>query len=303
MKRPVIVVHGGAWYVPDRLRDDYREGCRAAALHGWEILRAGGTALDAVEGAVRILEDDPTYDAGTGSYFNLAGEIELDAIIVDGRTLNFGAVAAVRQVQHPISLARKVMELEAHNFIVGRGAEALAEELGITRCHPDLLQGRYEDPDDEETWAPPGLEIPAVPGLGVPSDTVGAVALDLAGDFAVATSTGGTPNKRPGRVGDSPLIGSGAYADNRCGAAGATGWGEKLMRIVTSKTACDYLAQGLEAQEAAEAVIGLLEERVAGYGGVILIDREGQVGLAHNTPNLSYAYILPDGAVVAGTEI
>ncbi len=302
MKRPCIVVHGGAWYVPDRLRADYREGCRGAALRGWEILRAGGTALDAVETAVRLLEDDPTYDAGTGSYFNLAGEIELDAIIMDGRTLNFGAVAAVRQVQHPVSLARKVLELEAHNFIVGRGAEALAQELGIPRCHPDDLQGKYEDPDDEETWAPPGLEIPAVPGLGIPSDTVGAVALDLAGDLAVATSTGGTPNKRPGRVGDSPLVGSGAYADNSCGAAGATGWGEKLMRIVTGKTACDYLARGFEAQAAAEAVIRLLEERVAGYGGVILIDREGNVGLAHNTPNLSYAYVLPDGEVVAGTE-
>lgn len=289
MKRPVIIVHGGAWFVPEGKEAAYRDGCRVAALAGWDVLQGGGSALDAVEAAVRVLEDDPTYDAGRGSYFNLDGEVELDAIIMDGRTLNLGAVAAVRQVRHPISLARKVMEHGEHNFIVGRGAERFAQELGIPLCDPAELLGVYEDAS-EATWRPPGMSG---------GDTVGAVALDLAGDLAVATSTGGTPDKRPGRVGDSPLVGCGAYADNELGAAAATGWGERLMRIVTSKAACDRLAT-LSAQEAAEDVIRLLERRVGGYGGVILIDREGHVGLAHNTPNMSYAYILPGADVVAG---
>ncbi len=297
MNRPVIVVHGGAWFVPDRLRDTYSAGCRRAARAGWEILQRGGPALDAVEAAVRVMEDDPTYDAGRGSYLNRDGEVEMDAIIMDGRTLDFGAIAAVRRIQNPISLARKVLELEQHNFFVGHGAELLAQELGIPFCDPAALMGKREDPESDETWSPPGLIQPAG------GDTVGAVALDLQGDLAVATSTGGTPNKRPGRVGDSPLVGCGAYADNEVGAASATGWGERLLRIVTSKTACDYLRQGTASQAAAEAVIHLLEQRVAGYGGIILVDREGHIGLAHNTPNMSYAYILPGQEVVVGTRL
>ncbi len=295
MVNPVIVVHGGAWYTPERQKAQYREGCRRAAQAGWDCLREGGAALDAVELAIRVLEDDPIYDAGRGSYFNRAGDIEMDAIIMDGKLLELGAVAAVQRVRNPITLARRVLELEEHNFIVGEGAQLLAQQWGIPLCDPAELLGRYEDPDDPDTWTPPGL----LPSGG---DTVGAVALDSAGNLAAGNSTGGTPNKRPGRVGDSPLVGAGVYADNYTGAAASTGWGERLMRIVSSKSACDYLAQGLSPQEAAEATIRLLAERVVGYGGIILVDRMGRIGLAHNTPNLSYAYVLADGEIVAGTE-
>lgn len=297
MNRPVIIVHGGAWYVPDHQRHLYINGCRQAAAAGWELLQAGAPALDAVEAAVRILEDDPTYDAGRGSYFNQAGHVELDAIVMDGRALNFGAVAAVQRVRHPISLARLVLERCEHNFVVGSGAEALAEALGMALCDPAELLGVYDD----GSWAPPTLAAPEALPFG-PGDTVGAVALDGDGNLAVATSTGGTPDKWPGRVGDSPLVGCGAYADNLAGAAAATGSGEALMRIVTSKTAVDRMASGLAAQVAADRVIAQLWERVRGYGGVILIDAQGNVGLAHNTPNLSYAYVTPGGEMVAGVE-
>jgi beta-aspartyl-peptidase (threonine type) len=257
-------------------------------------LEEGGAALDAVEAAVRVLEDDPTYDAGRGSYLNRAGYVEMDAIIMDGHTLNLGAVAAVQRLRHPITLAHKVLQLEEHNFMVGLGAMQLAEQLGLSLCTEEELMGQVEEPGDEDAWLPPGMDVP--------SDTVGAVALDAQGNLAVATSTGGTPNKRPGRVGDSPLVGCGAYADNELGAAAATGWGERLMRVVPSKTACDLLGQGLDPQAAAEATIDLLAQRVAGYGGVILIDREGRVGLAHNTPNMSFAYRRAGEEILVGTR-
>lgn len=297
MERPVIVVHGGAWHIPAPLREAFHEGCRQAADAGWAVLLSGGTALDAVEVAVRVLEDNPVYDAGRGSHSNSKGEVELDAFIMDGRTLELGAVAAVKRVKNPITLARRIMESHEHAFVVGDGAEAWAQTLGISLCDPVELLGQPESmvAMPEDSWMPPGMQLPA--------DTVGAVALDLAGNLAVGTSTGGTPNKRPGRVGDTPLVGCGAYADNAAGAAAATGWGERLMRLVLSKSACDLLAQGWTPQAAAEYLVAQLERRVAGYGGMIIVDRHGQVGLAHNTPHLSFAVIRVGEAMFSGTEV
>ncbi len=289
-----LVIHGGAWYIPPRLEEAFRNGCQQAAQVGWAILERGGSALDAVEAAVRLLEDDPTFNAGRGIYYNQAGELELDAILMDGRTLRFGAVAAVQRVRHPISLARLVLERTPHHMLVGPGAQRFAQEQGIPLCDPAELLGKWDREDSDEYWAPP-----VTPG----GDTVGAVALDSAGNVAVATSTGGTPGKLPGRVGDSPLVGCGAYADNACGAAGTTGWGEPLMRIVASKTACDFLRQGMTAQAAATALIALLSERVGGYGGVIIVDRLGRVGLAHNTPHMAYAFISTTLPLTAGVKI
>jgi beta-aspartyl-peptidase (threonine type) len=288
-----MIVHGGAWYVADGDRDAYTGGCREAAEAGWALLTRGASAVDAVEAAVRVLEDDPTYDAGRGSYYSKNGRAQLDAILMDGRVLNFGAVAAVERIRHPITLARAVLERCEHNFVVGSGAESLAEELGLPLCDPEELMPIHDD----GAWVPPVHDLPPL------GDTVGAVAMDGEGNLAVANSTGGTPDKWPGRVGDSPLVGSGAYADNLIGAAAATGCGEALMRIVTTKTACDYMESGMSAQAAAEAVIERLWGRVRGYGGVIIVDRHGRVGLAHNTPNLSYAYVNPDGTIVAGVEV
>jgi beta-aspartyl-peptidase (threonine type) len=284
----VIVVHGGAWFIPETRREAFIDGCRQAAKAGWAHLIAGGSALDAVEAAVRVMEDDPIFNAGRGSHFNRSGDVETDAIIMDGATLNLGAVASVQGVQNPVNLARLVMERSSHNLIVGAGAQAFAREMGMSLVEPAAMMGTPRIAG----WSPPEE-----------ADTVGAVALDASGNLAVAASTGGTADKWPGRVGDSPLVGCGAYADNASGAASATGHGEKLMRIVISKTVCDYLAAGRPAQEAADAVIRLLYGRVGGYGGIILVDRHGQIGLAHNTPNMAYAYILPGHDVVAGAEI
>jgi L-asparaginase / beta-aspartyl-peptidase len=296
---PAILIHGGAWHIARSERANHIAGCREAALAGWERLERGASALDAVEAAVRVLEDNVCFDAGRGSYFNRDGRVQLDAIMMDGHTLNMGAVAAVERVRNPISLARLVLERCEHNFIVGSGAESFAAAMGMPLCDPDDLLGTL----DTGSWSPPVLlEFGAVPVTSSGGDTVGAVAMDVKGHLAVATSTGGTPDKWPGRVGDSPLVGCGAYADDWAGVAAATGSGESLMKIVTSKSAVDLMAAGLTAQEAADATLALLWERVRGYGGVILIDPAGRIGLAHNTPNLAYAYVLSDGTVAAGTE-
>jgi beta-aspartyl-peptidase (threonine type) len=293
---PILVVHGGAWEIPPKVHQAHVDGCSRAAAIGWSILVEGGTALDAVEAAVRCLEDDTTYDAGRGSFLNAAGEVELDAMIMDGRDLNLGAVAAVRNIRNPVTLARRVMTASEHTFFVGPGAESFARQQGIPACSPqDLLVER-----ELERWRDMQAGIGPRPSeYFIPRDTVGAVALDAAGNLAAATSTGGSAGKLPGRVGDSPLVGSGAYADNRSAAASATGVGEALMKIVISKTACDLVAQGHTAQEAADAAIALLAERTDGHGGLIVLDRQGRFGISHNTSCIAHA-VISEGRSFAG---
>jgi beta-aspartyl-peptidase (threonine type) len=296
---PILVVHGGAYDIPTESHEAHTAGCRRAAQAGWQVLAGGGSALRAVETAVRVLEDDPTFDAGRGSYLNAAGEVELDAIIMDGRDLNFGAVAAVRRVRHPVTLARLVMTESAHTMLAGPGAETFAREHDLPVCPPEeLLTGR-----ELERWrAQVGGTSHKGDGNAIPRDTVGAVALDGAGNLAAATSTGGTFNKHPGRVGDSPLVGCGAYADNRVGSVSATGEGEALMKVVISKTVCDFLVRGMAVQEAADAAIAVLAERTAGEGGVIVLDRLGRVGIAHNTPYIAHAVVTTDGKILTGIK-
>jgi beta-aspartyl-peptidase (threonine type) len=296
---PILVVHGGAYDIPTESHEAHTVGCRRAAKAGWQALANGGSALEAVEAAVRMLEDDPTFDAGRGSFLNAAAEIELDAIIMDGHDLNFGAVAAVQRVRHPVTLARLVMTECTHTMLAGPGAETFAREHGLPVCPlEELLIGR-----ELEHWrAKFGGTSHEWDGDAIPSDTVGAVALDGAGNLAAATSTGGTFNKHPGRVGDSPLVGCGAYADNRVGAVSATGEGEALMKVVISKTVCDFLAKGMTAQEAADAAIAVLAERTTGKGGVIVLDRLGRVGIAHNTPYIAHAIVTTDGKILTGIK-
>ena len=299
---PTLIVHGGAYDIPTESHQAHIEGCHSAAEAGWAVLVSGGAALDAVEAAVRVLEDDPTFDAGRGSFFNAIGEVEMDAIIMDGRDLSFGAVAAVQRVRHPVTLARLVMTESEHAMIVGAGAEAFAREHGVPVCPiMELLTGR-----ELERWKAARSEretgfVRKNP-VSAPSDTVGAVALDAGGNLAAATSTGGTFNKLPGRVGDSPLVGCGAYADNHTGAASATGLGEALMKVVISKAVCDFIAKGMTAQEAAEAAIAVLGKRSTGEGGVIVLDRMSRIGIAHNTSYIAHAYITADGQVTTGIE-
>jgi beta-aspartyl-peptidase (threonine type) len=294
---PTLIVHGGAYDIPEEAHQAHMEGCRRAANAGWSVLARGGPALDAVEAAVRVMEDDPTFDAGHGSFLNAAAEVELDAIIMDGRDLNFGAVAAVQRVRYPVTLARLVMTKSEHAMLVGAGAEAFAREHGMPICPTEeLLAGR-----ELERWRSAHVDGNPHNWDGtMSSDTVGAVALDVDGNLATATSTGGTFDKLPGRVGDSPLVGCGAYADNRAGAASATGMGEALMKVVISKAACDFIARGMSAQEAADAAIGLLAERTTGQGGLIVLDRLGRVGIAHNTPYIAHAIVTAGGDLTAG---
>ena len=302
MARPAIVVHGGAWYIRPAELVAHREGCCSAAMAAWDMLTGGASALDAVEMAVRVLEDNPLYDAGRGSYLNRDGRVQLDAIIMDGGSLDFGAVAAVEHVRNPVSLARLVLERCPHRFIVGPGAEAWAESVGVALCDPDELMGQ----PDMGGWTPPpaiGALRSGAPIAALVGDTVGAIALDRDGHIAVATSTGGTPDKWPGRVGDSPLVGCGAYADDLGGAVAATGSGEALMRVVISKATVDLMATGMLAQEAADAAITRLWERVRGYGGIISMGADGHIGIAHNTPNLAHAYIREGQLLMSGTEI
>ncbi len=292
MPRPILIVHGGAGTIPEDRHEAALEGCRRAAQVGWSVLAAGGSALDAVEAAVRVLEDDPTFNAGRGSVMTLVGTVEMDALIMDGATLRAGAVAAVRRVRNPITLARAVMERTPHVLLVGAGAEALAELLGLPLADDAELVAPRDRARWEALWrdGPPNLREVLAQALAGPMDTVGAVAMDASGHVAAAVSTGGMSSKWPGRVGDSALIGCGAYADDRAGAVVATGWGETLMRVVISKTACDFMALGLAAPTAVEAAIRLLEERVDGRGGLIGVDRAGRVGIAHNTPHMAWAW-------------
>ena len=298
-----IIVHGGAgaWNLKGRNLPEAIQACEEAAAHGQSILQQGGSALDAVEKAVNILEDCPVLDSGRGSYLNARGDVEMDALIMDGATLNMGAVAAVQRVRYPISLARRVMTDSEHNFFVAYGAEAFADQIGFPRCEvTDLLVGTeledYLALQKQENYEAPNIFTEP----GAIGDTVGAVAIDNQGNLAAATSTGGTRNKLPGRVGDSPLVGSGAYADNWTAAASATGYGEALMKVLISQRVCSFVSNGLSAKAACQAAIQVLAERVGGEGGIIAIDAQGTVGWHFNTDAMPYAYGVGDGAVVSG---
>ena len=300
---PSIIVHGGAgaWDLTGERIKQGVEACRHAAATAQTILLRGGTALDAIEAAVNLLEDDPVLDAGRGSYLNSEGNVEMDALIMDGATLDMGAVAAVQLVRHPISLARRVMTDTEHTLLVADGASAFADRIGFPRCRlEDLLVGdelvRYLELKQQNDYQTAAIFNEA----GAMGDTVGAVAIDQWGNIAAATSTGGTRKKLPGRVGDSPLVGSGAYADNWTAGVSATGYGEKLMKIVISKRVCDFVADGLSAKAACEAAIRVLEERLNGEGGLIAIDARGQVGWHFNTDAMPYAYAVGEGELVCG---
>ncbi|HEU4323153.1 MAG TPA: isoaspartyl peptidase/L-asparaginase [Roseiflexaceae bacterium] len=291
-----LIVHGGAWDIPDDEVEDHKAGCRRALDAGWQVLESGGTALDAVEAAVRVLEDDPTYDAGIGSVLNADGVVELDAAVMDGATLRSGAIAAVQRVRAPITLARRV--LESHVILlVGPGAERFAEQVGVPLCDPETFVVERERRRWQLLRDQHGVLTQDAFGArrSGPSDTVGAVALDRYGHVAAATSTGGTPNKLPGRVGDSPLIGAGLYADDRSGGCSSTGWGESIIKVLLAKTATDLIGAGHHPMGAARAAIDLLADRVHGLGGVILLDGRGRVGYAFNTPRMAYAYRCSEG--------
>ena len=294
--RPSLIVHGGAWSIPDSELENCRAGCRRALEAGWKILSGGGSALDAVEAVIVTLEDDPVFDAGIGSHLNRDGRVQLDAIVMDGTTLKAGAVAAVERVRNPIRLARRVLEKSEHMMLAGAGAEQFALEHGLGLCSPEELILERE----RQGWLRCAASGEHKLGrhFGELTGTVGAVAMDRAGNLIAGTSTGGTCCKFPGRVGDSPLIGCGCYADAEAGGVSCTGWGEAIMRIVMAKTVADSLRAGLSGHDAAQRGIELLARRTKGTGGIVLLDREGNPGFAFNTSHMACGFVAENGAFV-----
>jgi beta-aspartyl-peptidase (threonine type) len=279
-----LIVHGGAGAIPAHRFAAAQAGCATAARLGWQILRQGGSALDAVTAAVIALEDNPTFNAGTGAVLTRDGHAELDAGIMDGATLDVGAVAGLRRIKNPILLAREVLTLP-QVLLLSEGAEALAETRGMPFVEPQHFVAAYQrEPEEARRGATPTLNDEGKHG------TVGAVALDAAGHIVGAASTGGIANKLPGRVGDTPIAGAGFYAEDGVGGVSCTGQGEAFIRFTAARRACEALEHGQNAQAAAEATIAQLGARTGGQGGLILIDASGQVGFARNTPAMSYAF-------------
>ena len=297
MIQPRLIVHGGAWNIPSEYVPDHIRGVEKALSAVFPQLLSGVSALDAVEAAVSVLEEDPTFDAGRGSFLNECGEVELDAMIMDGRTLGLGAVAALQQILHPVQVARRVMESTEHCLLVGKGAQAFAVREGFPLIPAADLLTERERAYFEQLRKDPAYRT-RHPFEAMPMDTVGAVAMDRFGNLAAATSTGGTARKLQGRVGDCPLPGAGAYADNTCGAASATGWGESIMKVLLTKTACDRMEVS-DAAGAASFAIAELARKVNGLGGIIAIDRAGRYGIAHNTPRMAFAYVSGQGEFIA----
>jgi beta-aspartyl-peptidase (threonine type) len=301
--KPSLIVHGGAGDIPDDAVQACNDGCRKALEAGWAILTSGGSALDAVEASIITLEDDPAFDAGYGSHLNRDGQVECDAIVMDGATLRAGAAAGLHRLKNPIRLARKILEECPHMMLIADGAERFAKDSGLALCKPEELVSEAE-------WQAylrcSKDEHAAEHHRGHDQGTVGAVAIDRQGRLFAATSTGGTCCKLPGRVGDSPLIGCGCYADSQAGGVSCTGYGEAIMKIVMAKTAVDFLRRDSPAGEnnlaaakrAVTDAVQLLNDRGKGTGGLILLDRSGRPAFAFNTPRMAYGYVNPDGTFV-----
>jgi len=326
---PILLVHGGAWAIPADAAAAHEKGVRNALETGYKILALGGSALDAVEAAVTVLENDSTFDAGRGSFLTSDGRVQLDALLMDGGRMKAGGVACVERLRNPIQAARLVLEKSPHVYFVGQGAEEFAQaqgmklidnaELVLERERERLAHAQAREAAGlaDQTFSgrtlhddkSPETAFPRDPDLlesGDPSDrssspgfeshdTVGAVALDFHGNLAAGTSTGGTLNKTPGRVGDSSLIGCGCYADNLSAAVSLTGWGEPIMKLVLGKWAADRVSDGTAPEIAAREAISYLYNRLGGHGGIILLGPDGRFGLAHNTPAMAWGLATPGG--------
>ncbi len=298
------MVHGGAGAL-DNVKDNktalrYLESIRRILEHGREVMVLGGSALQAVEACASLLEDDPVFNAGCGSVLNEYGKVEMDAAIMDGRDLAAGAVAAVDNIANPVQLARLVMTESEHVMLISEGAMRFADHCGMERVPEDyfytperieqLHQARLQhkimlDHDDTE-------EDSEDQKYG----TIGAIARDPDGNLAAATSTGGIVNKRMGRVGDSPIVGAGVYADNETCAVSATGFGEDFMRSVISKTISDFIyMKGMDAERATAAGIEYLVRKVQGRGGVIVIDNAGNCASRFTTKKMIHGWIEKGG--------
>ncbi|XP_072247238.1 isoaspartyl peptidase/L-asparaginase [Leuresthes tenuis] len=289
----VVVVHGGAWAIPDELAKASVDGVKTAAREGSSVLRSGGSALDAVEAAVRALEDNTVFNAGHGATLNIDGEVELDAIIMDGKTLATGAVSSVKNIANPVSLARAVMEKTSHAMLTGRGANLFAESIGVSTVSADSLVTEYE----RKEWELRKKYMTGVRedfNLKWAHDTVGAVAVDCAGNVACATSTGGIRNKMAGRVGDSPIIGCGGYADNLSGAVSCTGHGESILKVTLARLILLHVEQGKSISDASQLSLQTMGDRVQGAGGAIVVSPSGQWSATFTTVRMAWAAVERD---------
>jgi beta-aspartyl-peptidase (threonine type) len=306
-RSPILLVHGGAWAIPDDMLEAHEQGVFDALQAGYSLLERGASAVDAVEAAVTKLEDDATFDAGRGSFLTRDGRVQLDALMMDGATLRAGGVACVERLRNPIQAARLVLDKSPHVYFVAQGAEEFAAAHGMplidnSELVLDRERVRLAAAQEKERAGLPDLTFAGddkSPETAVPPidshDTVGAVALDVNGNIAAATSTGGTLNKAPGRVGDSSLIGCGCYADNQSAAVSLTGWGEPIMKLVLGKWATDRVQGGRSPELVASEAISYLHKRLGGHGGIILLDAQGRYGFAHNTPRMAWGLHTADG--------
>ena len=305
MVSSTIIVHGGAGDWPKSKQAAGLSGVGEAATRGFKLLQQGKSSIKAVEAAIIEMEDNPVFNAGRGSTLNLVGDVEADAGIMDGKTRRGAGVALVRRTKNPIRLARLVMEKTDHALLAGKSAEGLGEAFGLPRANLKLPERVYQWEQARRGLAKGvlgnfsrNLKLIRSKGQNMLGDTVGALAMDQYGDFAAADSTGGVSLKLPGRIGDSPILGAGLYADNRIGAATATGIGEIAMRFVVSKSACDAM-RSLTAQQAASQTVNLVT-KLAGRGlGVVTLDRNGRYGVAHNTPHLCWASVTKNRGLVS----
>jgi len=301
--QPVLLIHGGAWAMPDDAVAAHEDGIAHALAAGYTLLEQGASAVDAVEAAVAVMEDDETFDAGRGSFLTQDGRVQMDALLMNGENLRTGGVACVERIRNPIHAARLVLDKSPHVYFVGTGAERFARQHGMALCdNMELVIPREQERLYKAQVAErAGLPDETFSGSLDSHDTVGAVALDVHGNIAAGTSTGGTLNKAPGRVGDSSLIGCGCYADNLTAAVSLTGWGEPIMKLVLGKWAVDRVAAGASPDEAAHAAIDYLFERLGGHGGIILLGPDGRMGLAHNTPRMAWGLRSSTGVKVGVT--
>ena len=290
MLRPALIIHGGAGVADPACSAAQHAGCAAALDAGWRVLTERGSALDAVCAAVALLEDDPAFNAGVGSCLTSDGTVEMDAALMEGSGLRAGAVAVISGVRNPVRLARAILDDARHVMLAGPAAEIFALAAGIETCSPSALVTERQRQRWQARRAAP------------PTGTVGAAAVDLSGRVAAGTSTGGIFYKLPGRIGDSALIGAGTYADDRRGAASATGQGEAIIRIALAKLVVDGLSDGREPLLAARSGIAQLEQRVGGTGGIVVVDALGRFGHAYNTPHMTIGFMRSDlkSAVIQG---
>ncbi|XP_047631489.1 isoaspartyl peptidase/L-asparaginase isoform X1 [Phacochoerus africanus] len=300
MNSAVIVVHGGgASSISKDRKERVRQGIVKAATVGYNILKEGGSAVDAVEGAVVVLEDDAEFNAGHGSVLNENGEVEMDASIMNGKDLSAGAVSAVRCVANPIKLARLVMEKTHHCFLTDQGAAKFAADNGIPAIPGEqLVTERNKKRLEKEKHEKCAQKSDPQKSLG----TVGAVAVDCRGNVAYATSTGGIVNKMLGRVGDTPCVGSGGYADNDIGAISTTGHGESILKVNLARLTLFHVEQGKTLEEAAEASLGYMKSKVKGVGGVTVVNKAGDWAVKWTSASMPWA-AAKDGKLHSGIDL